>query len=90
MKPAVARAGDSLRLSEKGMTVNGRALPNSVPLLKDTANRPLSPWPYGTYTVQPGTVWVVSDYHSRSFDSRYFGPIPEGLIKNHLRPLLVL
>jgi conjugative transfer signal peptidase TraF len=90
MKPIVARAGDSLRLSERGMAVNGRALPNSAPLLKDTANRPLSPWPYGTYAVQPGTVWVVSGYHPRSFDSRYFGPIPEALVRNCVRPLLTL
>ena len=36
------------------------------------------------------TVWVVSDYHPRSFDSRYFGPISKALIRHYLRPLLVL
>ena len=90
MKPVVARARDSVRLSERGVTVNGRAIPNSAPLLKDTANRLLSSWPYGTYTVQPGTIWVVSGFHPRSFDSRYFGPIPEALVRNCVRPLLSL
>jgi type IV secretory pathway protease TraF len=90
MKPVVARARDSVRLSERGVTVNGRAIPNSAPLLKDTANRLLSSWPYGTYTVQPGTIWVVSGFHPRSFDSRYFGPIPEALVRNYVRPLLAL
>jgi conjugative transfer signal peptidase TraF len=90
MKPVVARAGDSVRLSERGVSVNGKAIPNSAPLRTDTAGRPLTPWPFGTYVVQPGTVWVVSDYHPRSFDSRYFGAVPETLIRNRLIPLFVL
>ena len=90
MKPVVARAGDSVRLSERGVSVNGKAIPNSAPLPRDTAGRPLTPWPFGTYPVEPGTVWVVSDYHPRSFDSRYFGPVSEPLIRNRLRSLLVL
>jgi len=90
MKPIVARAGDVVSVSKRGVAVSGRGLLNSVPLTRDTAGRPLTPWPYGTYAVQPGTVWVVSDYHTRSFDSRYFGPISESLIRNRLRYLLVL
>jgi conjugative transfer signal peptidase TraF len=90
MKPVVARTGDTVRLSEKGVSVNGRILRNSAPLTHDTAGRPLTPWPYRTYTVQPGTIWVVSGYHPRSFDSRYFGPIPEALVRNRVRPLLAL
>lgn len=90
MKPVVAREGDAVQVSERGLSVNRKAIPNSAPLLKDTAGRSLTPWPLGTYTVRAGTVWVVSDYHPRSFDSRYFGPISEALIRNRLRPLLVL
>jgi conjugative transfer signal peptidase TraF len=90
MKPVVARAGDSVQISPRGVAVNGNALPNSAPLRTDTAGRPLTPWPFGTYVVKPGTVWVVCDYHSRSFDSRYFGAVPETLIRNRLSPLFVL
>ena len=90
MKPIVARAGDLVQLSARGLSVNGKAIQNSAPMHKDTAGRPLTSWPVGTYRVQPGTVWVVSGYHPRSFDSRYFGPVPEALIRNRLRPLLVL
>ena len=57
------------------MAVNGRLLPNTAPLVTDTAGRPLSHWPFGRYVVAPGTVWVASSYSSRSFDSRYFGPV---------------
>jgi conjugative transfer signal peptidase TraF len=90
MKPVVARVGDSVQISARGVAVNGKVIPNSAPLPKDTADRPLASWPFGTYTVEPGTVWVVSDYHPCSFDSRYFGPVPEALIRSRLRPLLAL
>lgn len=90
MKPVVARAGDSVKVSARGLSVNGKAIPNSAPLPKDTAGRPLTPWPFGIYAVQPGTVWVVSGYNPRSFDSRYLGPISEALIRNYLRPLTAL
>jgi conjugative transfer signal peptidase TraF len=90
MKPIVARAGDIVNLSPSGMAVDYRVLPNSAPLTNDTASRPLKPWPFGAYRVQRGTIWVLSSYQSRSFDSRYFGPIPESIVRNHVRALLVL
>jgi conjugative transfer signal peptidase TraF len=88
MKPIVARAGDTLDVSSSGIVVNGRMLPNSVSLADDTSGRTLSHWPFGMYRVKPGTVWVISSYSRRSFDSRYFGPIAETQIRHHLRPLL--
>ena len=40
--------------------------------------------------VTPGTVWVASSYHSRSFDSRYFGPVYTTAIRHRLKALLTL
>ncbi len=88
MKPIVAQAGDSVEVSSSGIVVNGRMLPNSAPLAVDTNGRALRHWPFGEYAVKPGTLWVVSSYNRRSFDSRYFGPITEAQIRHHLRPLL--
>jgi conjugative transfer signal peptidase TraF len=65
MKPVVAPSGDSVRVSGRGLSLNGKTILNSTPLLTDTAGRPLTPWPVGTYRVQAGTVWVVSRYHNR-------------------------
>jgi type IV secretory pathway protease TraF len=31
---------------------------------------------------------VISSFNARSFDSRYFGPVPIASIRCHLRPLL--
>jgi len=88
MKPAVARSGDVVDISGQGIAVNGRLVPNTAPRTSDTLGRPLSQWPFGRYRVAPGTVWVASSYHPRSFDSRYFGPIPTIAIRDRLRPLL--
>ena len=69
-----------------GIRVNGQLLPNSAGRFRDHLQRPLDPWPYGTYRVEPGTMWVVSSFNSYSFDSRYYGAIPESSIRHHLRP----
>src|SRR5580700_8252732 len=86
LKPGVAFPGDEVEVSANGIRVNGQLLPNSTGRFRDHLERPLDPWPYGTYKVAPGTVWVVSSFNSSSFDSRYYGAIPESSIRHHLRP----
>jgi conjugative transfer signal peptidase TraF len=90
LKPVVAKAGDTVELSARGISVNGLSLPNTAPLSRDTKGRPLTAWPFGRYPVTPGTVWVVSSYHSRSFDSRYFGPVYTKAIRHRLKAFLTL
>jgi len=90
LKPIIARRGDVVEFSAKGISVNGKLLPNTQPLVKDTKGRSLRPWPFGSYVVQPDSVWVGSSYNRRSFDSRYFGPVSTGSIRAHLRPLVTL
>jgi conjugative transfer signal peptidase TraF len=87
LKPAVAFPGDKVEVSANGIRVNGQLLANSAGRFRDHLQRPLDPWPYGTYKVEPGTVWVVSSFNSYSFDSRYYGAIPDSAIRHHLRPL---
>lgn len=88
LKPVVARVGDVVESSARGIRVNGRLLPNTAPIPMDTKGRALTPWPFGRYVVQPGTVWVASSFHPRSFDSRYFGPVQVSTIRDHVRALL--
>ena len=64
-----------MTVSEAGVAVNGKLLPNSKQYLKDGIGRPMPLVPSGTYAVSPGTVWVISSYNRFSFDSRYFGPV---------------
>ena len=35
-----------------------------------------------------GQIWVVSSYSSKSFDSRYFGPVPLQTVREWVRPLI--
>jgi len=90
MKPIIARPGDKVEIGERGVAVNGKLLANSAALSFDTSGRPLAQWPFGRYTVNVGTAWVISSYSRRSFDSRYFGPIGTDRIHHHLRALLTL
>ena len=90
LKPVVASAGDFVELSLSGISVNGRLLPNTAPLSKDSNGRQLQPWGFGRYAVASGTVWVASSYHPRSFDSRYFGPVATLEIRHRLKPLFTL
>jgi conjugative transfer signal peptidase TraF len=87
LKPIVAEAGDVVDVSDRGIAVNGCLLPNSAPLRVDTKERPLPAWRSGHYVVAPGMVWVASSYNPRSFDSRYFGPVPVSSIRDYVRPL---
>jgi type IV secretory pathway protease TraF len=68
----------------------GVLLPKTAPLYRDSADRTLHPWPFGSYIAEPGTVWVASTYNRGSYDSRYMGPISVSRIRARLRPLWTL
>ena len=90
LKPVIASAGDVVEVSARGISVNGALLPNTAPLTRDTKGRHLEAWPSGRYVVNPGTIWVASSYHPRSFDSRYFGPLSTAAIRHRLKAFLTL
>src|SRR5215510_4478126 len=81
LKPIVAREGDLVETTPKGIKVNATSLPQTAPLPNDSHSRPLTAWPFGVYRVQAGTVWVVSSYNCGSYDSRYMGPIATSQIR---------
>jgi type IV secretory pathway protease TraF len=59
-------------------------------LTRDAAGRSLHPWPFGTYVVEQGVVWVASTYNRGSYDSRYMGPIRISQIRARLRAVWLL
>ena len=79
-----------MAVSAAGVTVNGRSVQGTAQLSRDSAGRPLKPVPAGAYPVAPGEVWLLSGHDPRSFDSRYFGPVPESSVQGVTRPLMVL
>lgn len=89
VKPVAAIAGDVVTVSESGIAVNGAPVLNTVSLARDSVGRPLRPFPAGVYAVAPGQLWLLSGHDPRSFDSRYFGPVPVGNVRGVAHPLWV-
>ena len=88
LKKVVALEGDRISIGPAGVSVNGVPLPNSRPLGRDGAGRPLPQVAMSDYPLQAGEVLLMSDYSPVSFDGRYFGPIPRACLKSVLRPIL--
>ena len=70
----------------EGLTSGGVLLPSSAPRLLDSAGLPLPHAAFGTYRLPPGSVWLYAP-EPRSFDSRYFGPLPAKDLLYRLAPL---
>ena len=87
-KRVLATGGDTVAVADAGLAVNGRAVPRTGRLPRDSQGRPLPLYPAGVHVVRAGELWVVATISRRSFDSRYFGPLPEGNVLSVVRPLL--
>ena len=88
-KPVFAIGGDTITVGSFGLELNGNPASRTMPLRQDSDGRPLPRVPDGRYVVQPSEVWLVSTYSPRSWDSRYFGPVPVSAIISALRPLWI-
>lgn len=89
VKPVAAVPGDLVTVTPQGVAVDGQPVENTAPLVRDSAGRPLRPVPAGAYEVMPGQIWLLSGHDPRSFDSRYFGPVPAANVQGVARPLWV-
>ena len=90
LKRVVATAGDIVQVSDDGIAVNGLLIPQTHLMSVDSRRRTLPGMSPGTYVVEPGTVWIVSNHDRRSYDSRYFGPVPLANVRSNAIPLLVI
>jgi conjugative transfer signal peptidase TraF len=88
-KVVLAAGPDVVDFDAGGLRRNGVPLPGSGTISVDSAGRPLGHVPFGRYRLAPGEVWLYSPYHPRSFDSRYFGPLPESDLRSTLVPLWI-
>jgi conjugative transfer signal peptidase TraF len=90
VKPVAAVVGDVVTVSVAGVAVNGQQVTNTAQLAQDSAGRVLRPFPAGAYAVAAGEVWLLSGHDPRSFDSRYFGPVPAANVQGIARSIWVL
>ena len=72
----VAVAADEVELQLNFLAVNGRIVDRSPHPIVDGAGRPMQRFPFGHHVVGTGQVWLLGVYRERSWDSRYFVPIP--------------
>jgi len=87
-KNVVAIPGDTVDVTPAGLAINGRRLPNTLPLRRDQNGRELPHIRIGRYIVPEHAIWLVSTYSPRSFDSRYFGAVPIEAIVARVRPVI--
>ena len=89
LKPVVATAGDRVVVDGRGVSVDGRLLPRSAPLPRDSEGRSLEVRWTGPLTLPPGTFLAVSTFTGRSWDGRYWGPLPASALRAWAFPLLL-
>ena len=76
LKQILALPGDHVDLRLDSLAVKGREVDHSEIRTSDTLGRELEHVAFGSRTVRDGELWVVGSNRERSWDSRYFGPIP--------------
>jgi conjugative transfer signal peptidase TraF len=86
-KPIAAVAGDNVQVEPAGVTINGRMIPMSVPLLLDSDGRPL-PQRMGAHLLRPGEVFLLSTHDRRSLDARYFGVLNIDALRRVVSPVM--
>ncbi len=87
-KMAGALPGEAVEVLPGSVSVDGNTSANSVTATRDSNGRTLSHVPWGRREVRPGEVWLFGFNDSRSWDARYFGPVPFSAIRGVLKPLL--
>ena len=75
LKFVAADGGDIVVASPKGVKVNGQILSESGRLQVDEVGRPLAYWSTTAHKLPAGEIWLYAP-SNRSWDSRYWGPVP--------------
>jgi conjugative transfer signal peptidase TraF len=70
------------------VAVNGRRFGDSATASHDSAGRRLAHVAWGKRTVAANQIWLFGFNDPRSWDSRYFGPIPLSNIRGDLKPVI--
>jgi conjugative transfer signal peptidase TraF len=83
-----ALPGDLVDIEPDSVSVNGVRFPDSATASRDSAGRPLAHVAWGKRRVSGGEVWLFGFNDRRSWDSRYFGPVPFANLRGELKPVV--
>jgi conjugative transfer signal peptidase TraF len=81
--------GDLVEVRPELVSVDGKTLPDSAVAERDSIGRSLPHVAWGSRQVAPGEVWLFGFHNARSWDARYFGPVPLTGVRGVLQPILV-
>jgi len=90
LKTIVAVAGQTVVYSANGVCiVGGECLPHSAPKARSwLGNTAIPHYPFGTYSIPRGMVWLYGTVSPWSLDSRYYGPVSMDRLLHSAQPLL--
>ncbi len=83
-----ALPGDLVEVQPGWVSVDGEVFADSAVAPRDSMGRPLPHVPWGRRQVAPGEVWLFGFHNVRSWDARYFGPVPLSEVRAALKPVL--
>jgi len=83
-----ALPGDVVAVEPGWVAVNGARFQDSRTAARDSVGKPLAHVSWGVRRVGTGEVWLFGFNDPRSWDSRYFGPIPLTSIRGALQPVV--
>jgi conjugative transfer signal peptidase TraF len=75
-----------ITLTPEGFFLKGRLLRHTAPKAFSKTGVPLTHEAFGTYR---SGLWAISDFNADSYDSRYFGPVPESCVRYYAAPVLL-
>jgi conjugative transfer signal peptidase TraF len=82
-----ALPGDVLEIEPGWLAINGKRVAHSATASHDSAGRPLKHIAWGKHEVAANEVWLFGFNDRRSWDSRYFGPVPIANLRGKLQPV---
>jgi len=80
--------GDVIELDPDRVSINGICFPNSRTAAQDSRGRQLPHVVWGAHRVAPDQVWLFGFNDARSWDARYFGPVPLAVVRGILKPVV--
>jgi len=83
-----ALPGDIVEIEPGWVAINGKRIAHSATASRDSAGRSLSRVAWGRRVVAANEVWLFGFNDRRSWDSRYFGPVPLANVRGKLAPVL--